>query len=146
MPRFQDLEHILSLCAQQTKVGAAVSTPMLNKKMDRMIGLKLVLEYLTPLTNILAPATSSLLVGARDLIAKHGKNCEVLLQMLHLVINENVAVSRNASSMRFSRAFAIRANINGLLDLDRAAFCENLDDLENHAKVTSFPVVSYRGV
>ena len=30
---------------------------------------------------------------------------------------------------------AIRPNTNGLLDLDRAAFCENVDDLERHTKV-----------
>ena len=135
LTRFQDLELILSLCAQQSTSSAAVSTNILDKKMDRMIGLKQVLEYLIPLSNLLAPATSSLLVGARNLVTKHAKNCDVLLKMLHLVINENAVVSKNASTMRFSRAMAIRPNTNGLLDLDRAAFCENVDDLENHAKV-----------
>ena len=55
--------------------------------------------------------------------------------MLHLVINESATSSKNATSMRFARAMAIRPNTNGLLDLDRAAFCENVDDLERHTKV-----------
>ena len=56
--------------------------------------------------------------------------------MIHLVINKNAYQQRSAaSSLRFARAMVIRANINHLLDLDRAAFCENVDDLENHTKV-----------
>ena len=132
LSRFQDLELILSLCVQQSRPG---STHLLDQKMDRMIGLKQVLEFLVPLSALLAPATSPLLVGARQLVAKHARNCELLLQMLHLVINESTVLSRNTTAMRFARAMAVRPNTNGLLDLDRAAFCENVDDLENHTKV-----------
>ena len=130
--RFQDLELVLSLCVQQSRPA---TTQNLDQKMDRMIALKHVLEFLVPFSNLLAPATCKLLSGSRDLITKHAKNCELLLEMLHLLINDNAVVSKNAMSMRFARAMAIRANTNGLLDLDRATFCENVDDLENHTKV-----------
>ena len=57
--------------------------------------------------------------------------------MIHLVINKNVYQQKRgaANSLRFARAMVIRPNTNLLLDIDRATFCENVDDLESHTKV-----------
>ncbi len=108
--------------------------------MDKVICLKGILEYMEPLSILLADVKSNILSLARDLLTKHAPDCSLLLEMMHLVINKNCyhQQKKGASNLKFARSMVVKENVNPLLDMDRAAMCENIDDLETHTKVTFF--------
>ena len=112
--------------------------------MDKVICLKGILEYMEPLSNMLADVKSKILSAARELMTKHAPDCSLLLEMMDLVINKNCyhQQKKGASNLKFARSMVVKENVNPLLDMDRAAMCENIDDLETHTKVI-FIFLSY---
>jgi hypothetical protein len=51
------------------------------------------------------------------------------------VINESATGRNNNSCMMFNRALTIKSDVNGLLDIARATFCEYVDLLEEYVQV-----------
>jgi DNA mismatch repair ATPase MutS len=84
LARFPDLEQILSLCVQAAGPPALSNLHQIDMKMDRMVGLRQVLEYLPPLASLLEGAASRLLVRARDLLTSLTAGSALLLQMVQL--------------------------------------------------------------
>ncbi len=75
----------MALCAQAP--GSPVALPNIHQidlKMDRMVGLGQVLEYLSPLGRLLEGATSRLLVRCRALLTRLTDSSDLLLQMVRL--------------------------------------------------------------
>jgi hypothetical protein len=62
LARFPDLEQILALCAQAPGAAHLPNIHQIDMKMDRMVGLSQLLEYLPPLASLVEGTTSRLLV------------------------------------------------------------------------------------
>jgi len=87
LARFPDLEQILALCAQAPGAAHLPNIHQIDMKMDRMVGLSQLLEYLPPLASLLEGTTSRLLVRSRDLLARLTGCSTLLLQMVRLGIS-----------------------------------------------------------
>jgi hypothetical protein len=54
----------------------------------------------------------------------------LLLEMMHLVLIENAAVTKGSGAIKFSRPLAVKPDVNELLDIARTTFCEFVEFLE----------------
>ena len=84
LARFPDLEQILTLCVQAPGPAAVPNLHQIDVKMDRMVGLRQVLEYLPPLASLLEGAASCLLSRSRDMLSALTARSSLLLQMVQL--------------------------------------------------------------
>ena len=115
--RFPDLDPVLTLCSN-------ISSAQIDAKIDRMVALKQVLELLPPLHQLLQGSTSHLCKVASTMLSKQVNTSTLLLEMMHLVLIENAAVTKGSGAIKFSRALAVKPDVNGLLDIARTTFCE----------------------
>ena len=128
--RFPDLDPVLNLCVkrQETKI----SSSQIEAKIDRMISLKQILQLLPAFTEILSKSKATICVQAVKKFRNHVKNSSLLLEMMYLVLEEsNVGIKGSSSSGKFSRAMAVKADVNGLLDLARRTFCDYVEQMNS---------------
>ena len=121
--RFPDLDPVLTLCSN-------ISSAQIDAKIDRMVALKQVLELLPPLHQLLQGSTSHLCKVASTMLSKQVNTSTLLLEMMHLVLIENAAITKGSGAIKFSRALAVKPDVNGLLDIARTTFCEYVEFLE----------------
>jgi hypothetical protein len=95
-----------------------------------MVALKQVLELFPPLHQLLQGSTSHLCKVASTMLSKQVNTSTLLLEMMHLVLIENAAVTKGSGAIKFSRALAVKPDVNGLLDIARTTFCEYVEFLE----------------
>ena len=126
--RFPDLDPVLTLCVKRPDVN--ISSAQIDAKIDRMVALKQFLELLPPLHQLLQGASSHLCKEASTMLSKHVNTSTLLLEMMHLVLIENAAVTKSSGAIKFSRALAVKPDVNGLLDIARTTFCEYVEFLE----------------
>jgi hypothetical protein len=58
----------------------------------------------------------------------------IILTVFRSVINES-ATGKNSGSIIITRSLTIKQDVNGLLDIARATFCEYVDLLEEYVQV-----------
>ena len=132
LTRFPDLDPVLNLCVlrQETQISSA----QIEAKIDRMVSLKQILQLLPSFIEILSKSQSSICVKAVKKLRNHAKNSNLLLEMMYLVLQEsNNNGIKGGSSVKFSRAMAVKSDVNGLLDLARRTFMDYVDQMNTEA-------------
>ena len=131
--RFPALDSVLSLCIKRQ--DQSISLGQVDSKIDQMVGLRQVLHLLPSLLAALHQTQHSVLLKAQaTTLTRHTGTAALLLEMLNLVISDSSLISRNNSAIKFSRAMAVRPDVNGLLDIARKTFCECVDQLEQYVR------------
>ena len=130
--KFPDLGSVLNLCIQRPQGKATEAQNA--AKIDRMTNLKLILELLSPLHELLNSSKSPLLQEGAKMLSSYVSTSTLLLEMMHLVLEEKAAITRRPSSSvtSFNRVFAVKQDVNGLLDIARQTFAEMFDNLHNY--------------
>ena len=93
--RFPDLEPVLTLCLKRPEMN--ISSARIDAKIYRMVALKQVLELLPPLHQLLQGSTSHLCKVASTMLSEQVNSSTLLLEMMHLVLIENAAVTKPGS-------------------------------------------------
>ena len=131
LSRFPDLDPVLNLCVkrQETRISGA----QIEAKIDRMVSLKQILQLLPAFIEILSKSQSMICVKAVKKLRNHVKNSYLLLDMMYLVLDESNSsgLKGPSSSVKFSRAMAVKSDVNGLLDLARRTFCDYVDQMNS---------------
>ena len=132
--RFPPLDSIMSLCIKRPE--SHISLGQVDAKIDQMVGLRQVFLLLPSLCRLLQETRDSALLKAQAAtLARHLGTSGLLLEMLNLVIREEATVGRSTNSnMKFSRAMAVKPDVNGLLDISRKTFFEIVDQLEQYVR------------
>lgn len=125
LSRFPDVDYLLSLCAIVPKNDGLHN---FEHRLNNIISLKQTLELLEPLTACLEGAESSFLSETRNVLIH--ESCNILEEKVAKVIHENAKVQRGSAAMKLQRCFAIKSELDGLLDVARKAYCEIVDDIE----------------
>lgn len=121
---FLDIDHLLALCVQVVKQETIKSAESL---ISNIIYLKHTLELVEPLHNALEPATNQLMLAYRSKL--QDPQFAALLDKVNSVIHEDTRYQKGAFNMRTQKCFAVRPNINGLLDVSRKVYSELIDNV-----------------
>ena len=128
--RFGDVDSLLSLCAILPKTR---SIPVVEQRLNQIIGLKTVLNFIPALVAVLSVDIESELL--RKIVSvlqdpvfaeMHEKLCEFIC--------EEARVVKGAGAMKLQRCIVIKSGLNGLLDVARQTFCELVEDIDSEVK------------
>ncbi|KAI9754220.1 MAG: protein-ER retention protein [Chaenotheca gracillima] len=98
-----------------------------EQSINNVIMLKHFVNSVNPVYEALSGATSVLLNSIRTLCAPH--EVEVVREMIEDTINEDVTYQRQPLDLKNQRTYAVKAGVNGLLDVSRQTFKEATDDV-----------------
>jgi len=56
---------------------------------------------------------------------------EIMLENIRKVIHEEVQIQKGAANMKRQRCFAVKPEVNPILDLARKAYCEIIEDMNS---------------
>ncbi|KAJ0275709.1 hypothetical protein CBS470a_011139 [Colletotrichum nupharicola] len=98
--------------------------------MDNVLKVKAFVDGLPDLYQAMRPAVSPLLTKIRDLFRP--EMIAPLRTLIYETIHEDVTHTKKALDQRNQRAFAVKAGVNGLLDVARQAYKENTEDVHKH--------------
>ena len=131
LTRFPDLDPVLNLCVKRQETQTSIG--QIEAKIDRMISLKQILQLLPAFIEILSKSQSLICVKAVKRLKNHAKNSHLLLDMMYLVLNESntAGLKGPSSTVKFTRAMAVKSDVNGLLDLARRTFCDYVEQMNN---------------
>ncbi|KAJ0306852.1 hypothetical protein Brms1b_010276 [Colletotrichum noveboracense] len=114
----------LVLVPPQPSIAATESS------MDNVLKVKAFVDGLPDLYQAMRPAVSPLLTKIRDLFRP--EMIAPLRTLIYETIHEDVTHTKKALDQRNQRAFAVKAGVNGLLDVARQAYKENTEDVHKH--------------
>ncbi len=92
--------------------------------------LKTFAQAVEPIYEALSSARTKLLVDIRSVC--HPSNINPTLEIIHRVINADVAFQRRPIDLRNQRTYAVKSGVNGLLDVARQTFKEATEDVHQH--------------
>ncbi|EQB51603.1 hypothetical protein CGLO_08838 [Colletotrichum gloeosporioides Cg-14] len=124
---FPDVEKMLTrlvLVPPQPSIAATESS------MDNVLKVKAFVDGLPDLYQAMRPAVSPLLTKIRELFRP--EMIAPLRTLIYETIHEDVTHTKKALDQRNQRAFAVKAGVNGLLDVARQAYKENTEDVHKH--------------
>ncbi|KAI8300863.1 MutS 4 [Colletotrichum sp. SAR11_59] len=124
---FPDVEKMLTrlvLVPPQPSIAATESS------MDNVLKVKAFVDGLPDLYQAMRPAVSPLLTKIRGLFRP--EMIAPLRTLIYETIHEDVTHTKKALDQRNQRAFAVKAGVNGLLDVARQAYKENTEDVHKH--------------
>ncbi|DBA03394.1 TPA: LOW QUALITY PROTEIN: hypothetical protein N0F65_002802 [Lagenidium giganteum] len=140
---FRDLDRLLS----QLVVVPKVITPRVSRiSIGNIISLKQCLEaaprLIDCLKTVVLTHSSELLTSMIDSLCN--EKFQVILDDINRVINDRVQATRSAPQKRIQECFAVRAGIDGMLDVARRAYLDSMDSIHEIAqrmnKASSFPI------
>ncbi|PIK47411.1 putative mutS protein-like 4 [Apostichopus japonicus] len=131
LSRFLDVDHLLSLCVQIPKQETPKTA---ESKITNVIHLKHVLELVLPLKNALQFCQTELLRAYCQTL--QDERFGLILEKIRTVIHDDTRYQKGTLSMRTQKCFAVRPNINGLLDVARRTYTELVDDISTVVKQT----------
>lgn len=101
-----------------------------EEQINHVLMIKGFLESVPDLHRALAPARSNLLVKARDLCRPEiaGR----ILRDIRSVIEADVTYMKSPLDQRNQRTFAVKAGINGMLDVSRQTYKELTEEIHHH--------------
>ncbi|XP_013406219.1 mutS protein homolog 4 [Lingula anatina] len=132
LSRFMDIDHLLSLCVQLPKQETLKTA---ENKITNVIYLKHTLELVEPLKEALKDSTNSLFKAYHDTLGD--SRFDVIREKVHSVIHEDTRFQKGSLNMRTQKCFAVKPNINGLLDVARRTYTEIVDDISELIKQLS---------
>ncbi|XP_067119866.1 mutS protein homolog 4-like [Centruroides vittatus] len=121
---FLDVEYILSLIIQipkQENIQAA------EQRLTTVIYLKHVLELVNPLKTALSKSVNQVFVNFSKTLCE--PSFENLLKKIQSVIHDDIRYQKGTLNTLTQKCFAVKPNINGLLDVARRAYTETVDDI-----------------
>ncbi|CAL1285489.1 unnamed protein product [Larinioides sclopetarius] len=122
--KFVDTENLLSLCVQIPKEENVRSC---EQKIANVICMKHTLELVKPLCNCLATCTNALFQTYFQVLSD-GRFLQ-LQEKISLVIHTDARWQKGVLNMHMQKCFAVKPNINGLLDVARRAYSESVNDV-----------------
>ncbi|KAG6040892.1 hypothetical protein E4U41_006740 [Claviceps citrina] len=103
-----------------------------EEHLNHILKIKKFLESIPPLHQALSECKSPLLLKIRD-ICNPGI-CEPILRSIKTVIEEDVTVMSSPLDMRNARTFAVKAGLNGMLDVARQTYKELTEEIHVHVQ------------
>ncbi|KAJ0270181.1 hypothetical protein COL940_011877 [Colletotrichum noveboracense] len=124
-PRYEAVEELHKFVDMFVEVRKATESSM-----DNVLKVKAFVDGLPDLYQAMRPAVSPLLTKIRDLFRP--EMIAPLRTLIYETIHEDVTHTKKALDQRNQRAFAVKAGVNGLLDVARQAYKENTEDVHKH--------------
>ncbi|GFY01527.1 mutS protein homolog 4 [Trichonephila clavipes] len=124
--KFVDTEHLLSLCIQIQKEENVRSC---EQKIANVICMKHTLELVKPLRNCLEPCSNALFQTYFQILSD--ERFLKLQEKIGLVIHTDARWQKGVLNMHMQKCFAVKPNINGLLDVARRAYSESVNDVSD---------------
>ncbi|CAG2062672.1 unnamed protein product [Timema podura] len=124
LSKFTNVEQLLCLCMH---IPQQDNTRVAEFQLKYILLLKNILELLPGLNTVLKDAHSNCLCSAREALSdsRFAKILERILQTL----NNDARHEKNFTASHMQRNFAVKTNINGLLDVARKTYCEIIEDI-----------------
>ncbi|GFQ66206.1 mutS protein homolog 4 [Trichonephila clavata] len=129
--KFVDTEHLLSLCIQIPKEENVRSC---EQKIANVICMKHTLELVKPLRNCLEPCSNALFQTYFQILSD--ERFLKLQEKIGLVIHTDARWQKGVLNMHMQKCFAVKPNINGLLDVARRAYSESVNDVSGGLSVS----------
>ncbi|XP_072025616.1 mutS protein homolog 4-like [Amphiura filiformis] len=129
LSRFLDVDHLLSLCVQIPKQE---TIRIAEQKITNVIYLKHALELVEPLKTALQSTQNKLLQAYLKSLDDPGFNA--ILHKIYAVIHDDTHYQKGTLNMRTQKCFAVKPQINGLLDVARRTYTEIVDDIRELIK------------
>ncbi|KAF9765341.1 hypothetical protein IL306_002429 [Fusarium sp. DS 682] len=124
---FHDTEKLLT---KLIIVPTNANVQQVEEQINQVLMIKSFLESIPELYTALGPATSVLLTKIRELccpeITSHSLN------KIRQTIEADVTYMKSALDLRNQRTFAVKAGINGMLDVARQTYKELTEDIHQH--------------
>ncbi|SPJ82053.1 related to MSH4 - meiosis-specific protein [Fusarium torulosum] len=124
---FHDTEKLLT---KLIIVPTSADVQQVEGQINQVLMIKSFLESIPELYTALGPAASVLLVKIRELCRP-----EITSQILNKIrqtIEPDVTYMKSALDLRNQRTFAVKAGINGMLDVARQTYKELTEDIHKH--------------
>ncbi|XP_045212131.2 mutS protein homolog 4-like isoform X2 [Mercenaria mercenaria] len=122
--RFLDIDHLLSLCVQVQKQENVKTA---ENKITNVMYLKHTLELVTPLKEALGDCENPLLMASYKVL--EDPRFVLMLDKINCIIHEDARYQKGTLNMRSQKCFAVKPNMNGLLDISRKTYTEMVDDI-----------------
>ncbi|CAG7821651.1 unnamed protein product [Allacma fusca] len=122
-----DVDHVISNLVQVPRYENDV---IKEQRANFILALKHVLQRLPGFATTLKPLTQSyfqLMSSEFEMPIFTRIN-----QKIHSIINEESQVQKGAANMGLQRTFAVKANINEMLDVARKVYCEIIGDINDY--------------
>ncbi|XP_052072312.1 mutS protein homolog 4-like [Mytilus californianus] len=127
--RFLDIDHLLSLFVQIPKQDSMKTA---ENNIANVIYLKHTLELIEPLREALKDFENPLLKTYYKLL--EDPRYDIIMTKIISVIHEDTRYQKGTLHMRTQKCFAVKPEINGLLDVARTTYTEVVDDVSNLVK------------
>ncbi|GFS64862.1 mutS protein homolog 4 [Trichonephila inaurata madagascariensis] len=127
--KFVDTEHLLSLCIQIPKEENVRNC---EQKIANVICMKHTLELVKPLRNCLESCSNALFQTYFQILSD--ERFLKLQEKIGLVIHTDAQWQKGVLNMHMQKCFAVKPNINGLLDVARRAYSESVNDVSDIVK------------
>ncbi|KAF4084026.1 hypothetical protein AMELA_G00124150 [Ameiurus melas] len=122
--QFLDIDQLLSALVQLPKQE---TVEVAEAKIMHVIQLKHTLELIEPLKMVLKDAKTALLKAYYTSLEDSRFNS--ILDEIKTVINSDTNYMKGSLNMRTQKCYAVRPNVNELLDIARRAYTEVVDDI-----------------
>ena len=101
-----------------------------EQSINNVIMLKQFITLVKPVFESLAGVRSSMLADIRNLCAP--ENLELVQELINSTINDDTTYARQPLDLRNQRTYAVKARVNGLLDVARQTYKEAMSDAIQH--------------
>ncbi|VDO93038.1 unnamed protein product [Soboliphyme baturini] len=123
--RMLDVDQLVSLCAHLNKEETERAA---DYKITQVIYLKHTLELVEPLKYALDRYNSEMLISLRELL--HDDRFQSISNQISATLNDEITYQKGALKMRNQKCFAVKSNLNGLLDISRRTYSELVNDVQ----------------
>jgi DNA mismatch repair protein MSH4 len=111
-------------------IPCSTDIQQVEEQINQVLMVKSFLEAIPELHNALEPASSTLLVKIRELCRPEISGR--ILRMIRQTIEADVTYTKTPLDMRNQRTFAVKAGINGMLDVARQTYKELTEEIHQH--------------
>ncbi|XP_077476922.1 mutS protein homolog 4 isoform X1 [Stigmatopora argus] len=121
---FLDIDQLLSVLVQVPKHD---TIQFAESKITHVIQLKHTLDLVPQLREVLKNCNTALLKAYCTSLEDN--RFDMISKQILTVINDNTSYLKGSLNMRMQKCYAVRPNINELLDISRRAYTEIVDDI-----------------
>ncbi|XP_019848959.1 PREDICTED: mutS protein homolog 4 isoform X2 [Amphimedon queenslandica] len=125
LKRFLDVDHLISLLVQIPKNETVKSA---ENKINLVIYVKHCLELVISLQDAISTSQNPLLKTFNEILSD--KRFPDLLQEIQKIVHDDTHYQKGSLNMRAQKCFAVKANLNGYLDVARKTYSETIDDID----------------
>jgi DNA mismatch repair protein MSH4 len=129
LSRFLDIERALASCVQIPKQETVRTA---EHRIANVIDLKHTLGLVEPLRDALQDGENSLLVAYAQSL--DDPRYKLMVEEINTVLHPETCHQKGALNMRTQKCFAVKPQLNGLLDIARRTYTELVDDIASLVK------------